>query len=108
MILFLYVGYIYTNYKAIAPALPAAGGAGAGTTTPAVKEELPKVTPAPMTTKIEEKTTTKRPRRRRKKTTIAIDATTSTVISARSIDETNDDQGTFKTILKRIIRSHLQ
>lgn len=95
---FLSLGYLYKNYfKAIAPALPSIGG---GTSTTLVREELPKVTAPPMTTKIEEKPTTKRRRRRRKKTTVGINLTNSTVISARGIDESNDEQDTFKTVLK--------
>ncbi|CAM4972576.1 unnamed protein product, partial [Rotaria socialis] len=115
MIVFLYYfivvelhlcSYVYTNYKAVAPAFPSIDVGG--TTTPSVKDELPKVSAAPITTPIEEKVTTKRPRRRRKKTTITPNPAGSTVVSTNKSDESNNGQDTSKTVLKRIIRSLIQ
>ncbi|CAF4485583.1 unnamed protein product [Rotaria socialis] len=104
--LFLSLAYVYTNYKAVAPAFPSIDVGG--TTTPSVKDELPKVSAAPITTPIEEKVTTKRPRRRRKKTTITPNPAGSTVVSTNKSDESNNGQDTSKTVLKRIIRSLIQ
>ncbi|CAF2153800.1 unnamed protein product [Rotaria magnacalcarata] len=98
--------YVYTNYKAVAPAFPSIDVGG--TSTSSVKDELPKVSAAPITTPIEEKVTTKRPKRRRKKTTVTTNPVGSTVVSTNKSDESNNGQDTSKTVLQRIIRSLIQ